>query len=91
MTGVQTCALPISLGAVVTRVPQEYDDTGNVTSHGNLLIEHASIEMNRLQLEAHKRYSNAISECDVLPPNPFKVTQLDPSNNPDHRFFLPEM
>ena len=26
-----------SLGAVVTRVPQEYYTTGNVTAHGNLL------------------------------------------------------
>ena len=26
-----------SLGAVVTRVPQEYDGAGNVTAHGNLL------------------------------------------------------
>ena len=26
-----------SLGAVVTRVPQEYDAAGNVTAHGNLL------------------------------------------------------
>ena len=57
-----------SLGAVVTRVQQECYATGNVTAHGNLLIEHASIEMNRLQLEAHKRYSNEIAEGDVLPP-----------------------
>ena len=27
----------LSLGAVVTRVPQEYDVAGNVTAHGNLL------------------------------------------------------
>ena len=26
-----------SLGAVVTRVPQEYDCAGNVTAHGNIL------------------------------------------------------
>ena len=26
-----------SLGAVVTRVPQEYDGAGNVTAHGTLL------------------------------------------------------
>ena len=26
-----------SLGAVVTRLPQEYDGAGNVTAHGNLL------------------------------------------------------
>ena len=40
------------MGAVVTRFPQEYDATGNVTAHGNLLTEYLSIEMNRLQLEA---------------------------------------
>ena len=74
-----------SLGAVVTGIPQEYDATGNVTDHGNLLTEYSSIEMNSLQREAHKRYSNAIAEGDVLPPNPFKVTQLDPANNPDHK------
>ena len=79
-----------SLGAVVTRVPQEYDATGNVTAHGNMLTEYFSIEMNRLQQETHKRYSNAIAEGDVIPPNPFKVTQLDPANNPDHKelFYL---
>ena len=49
------------LGAVVTRVPQEYDAAGNVTAHGNLLTEYLSIEMNILQQEAHKRYSNAIA------------------------------
>ena len=41
--------------------------------------------MNRLQREAHKRYINAIAEGDVLPPTPFKVTQLDPANNPNHK------
>ena len=29
-----------SLGAVVTRVPQEYDAAGNVTARGNLLTEY---------------------------------------------------
>ena len=38
-----------SLGAVVTRVLQEYDGAGNVTAHGNLLTEYLSIEMNSLQ------------------------------------------
>ena len=74
-----------SLGAVVTRVPQEYDAAGNVIAHENMLTEYSSIEMNLLQQEAHKRYSNAIAEGDVLPPTPFKVTQLDPANNPDHK------
>ena len=73
-----------SLGAVVTRVPQEYDAMGNVTAHENLLTEYSSTEMNHLQREAKKRYSNAIAEGDVLPLTPFKVTQLDPANNPDH-------
>ena len=41
-----------SLGAVVTKVPQEYDATGNVNAHGNLLTEYSSIEMDRLQREA---------------------------------------
>ena len=44
-----------SLGAVVTRVPQEFDAAGNVISHGNLLTEYSSIEMDRLQREAHKQ------------------------------------
>ena len=75
---------------MVTRVPQEYDAAGNVNAHGNLLTEYLSIEMNRLQREAHKRYSNAIAEGDELPPTPFKVTQLDPSKNHDHKelFYL---
>ena len=60
-------AKPSSLGAVVTRVPQEYDGAGNVTAHGNLLTEYSSIEMDCLQREAHKRYSNAIAEGDGLP------------------------
>ena len=47
---------------MVTRVPQEYDATSNVTAHGNLLTEYLSIEMNCLQREAHKRYSTAIAE-----------------------------
>ena len=51
-----------SLGAVVTRVPQEFDAAGNVTAHGNILTEYSSIEIDRLQKEAHKRYSNAIAE-----------------------------
>ena len=72
------------LGAVVTRVPQEYDAAGNVTAHGNILTEYSSIEMDRLQREGHKRYSNAIAEGDALPPTPFKVTQLDPANDPAH-------
>ena len=38
--------------------------------------------MDPLQWEAHKRYSNAIVEDDAIPPTPFKVTQLDPDNNP---------
>ena len=69
-----------SLGAVVTRVPQEYDATGNVTAHRNLLTEYSSIEINCLKREAHKLYSNAISEGDMLPPTPFKVTELYPGN-----------
>ena len=73
------------LGAVVTRVPQEFDSTGNVTSHGNILTEYSSIEMDCLQQEAHKRYINAIAEGDALPPTPFKVTQLDPANDPAHK------
>ena len=54
------------------------------------LTEYSSIEMDRLQQEAHKRYSTAIVEGDVLPPTPFKVTQLDPANNPGHKelFYL---
>ena len=56
-----------------------------MTAHGNLLTEYLSIEINSLQQEAHKHYSNAIAEGDVLPPTPFKVTQLDPANNPDHK------
>ena len=51
-----------SLGAVVTRVPQEFDAAGNVTAHGNLLTEYLSIEMDRLQREAHTRYSNEIAK-----------------------------
>ena len=73
------------LGAVVTRFPQEYNGAGNVTAHGNILTEYLSIEMDFLQWEAHKRYSNAIAEGDVLPPTPFKVTQLDPANDPAHK------
>ena len=73
------------LVAVVTRVPQEYDGAGNVTAHGNLLTEYLSIEMDRLQREAHKRYSTAIAEGDELPPTPFKVKQLNPTNNPAHK------
>ena len=41
--------------------------------------------MDRFQREAHKRYSTAIAEGDVLPPSPFKVTQLDPANDPTHK------
>ena len=41
--------------------------------------------MDRLQQEARKRYSTVIAEGDALPPNPFKVTQLDPVNNPAHK------
>ena len=74
-----------SLGAVVTRVPQEYDGAGNVTANGNLFTEYLSIEMDCLKQEAHKRDSNTIVEGDVLPPTPFKVTQLDPANNTDHK------
>ena len=70
---------------MVTRVPQEYDGVGNVTAHGNLLTEYSSIEMNSLQREAHKYYSNSIAEGDVLPPTTFKVTQLYPANNPGHK------
>ena len=46
--------------------------------------------MDRLHWEAHKRYSNVIVEGDVLLTTPFKVTQLDPANNPDHKelFYL---
>ena len=46
--------------------------------------------MDRLQREAQKRYSTAIAEGDALPPTPFKVTQLDPANNPAHKelFYL---
>ena len=77
-----------SLVAVVNRVLQEYDATVNVTSHGNLLTEYSSIEMNCLQREAHKRYSNAIAEGDVLPPTSFKVTQLllDTRNSPGIKY-----
>ena len=75
---------------MVTKVPQEYDGASNVTAHGNLLTEYSSIEIDRLQQEAHKRYSTAIVEGDALPPTPFKVTQLYPANNPAHKelFYL---
>ena len=74
-----------SLGAVVTLFPQEYYGAGNVTAHGNLLTEYFSIDMDLLQRESHKRYSNAIAEGDTLPPTTLKVTQLDPANNPDNK------
>ena len=74
-----------SLGAVVTRVPQKYDAALNVTAHGNILTEYPSIEMDCLQQESHKRYSTAIAEVDALTPTPFKVTQLYPANDPDHK------
>ena len=70
---------------MVTRVPQEYDAAGNVTAHGKLLTEYSSIEMDRLQQEAHKGYSTAIVEGDALPPTTFKVMQLDPANNLGHK------
>ena len=70
---------------MVTRVPQEFDAAGNVTANGNHLTKYSSIEMDRLQQEAHKRYSTAIAEGDVLPPTPFKVAQLDPANDPAHK------
>ena len=81
-----------SMGAVVARVQQEFDAAGNVTAHGNLLTEYLSIEMDRLQRKAHKHYSTAIAEGDALPPTPFKVTQLDPANDPAHKelFYLRE-
>ena len=41
--------------------------------------------MDRLQQEAHKRYSTEIVEGDALPPTPLKVTQLDPANDPSHK------
>ena len=41
--------------------------------------------MDRLQREAHKRYSTAIVEGDALPPTTFKVTQLDPANDISHK------
>ena len=41
--------------------------------------------MDRLQREAHKRYSTAIAEGDALPPTPFKVTRLDPTKYPAHK------
>ena len=41
--------------------------------------------MDSFQRESHKRYSNAIAESGALPPTPFKVTQLDPGNNPGHK------
>ena len=63
----------------------EYDDTGAVISHGNLLTQYSSIEMERLQREAHKRYSNEIAEGDELPLTPFVVTALDPANNNDDK------
>ena len=31
------------------------------------------------------RCSTAIVEGDALPPNPFKVAQLDPANDPSHK------
>ena len=70
---------------MVTRVLQEFYAAGNVTAHGNLLTEYSYIEMDRLQREAHKRYSIAIAEGDALPQTPFKVTQLDPANDPAHK------
>ena len=41
--------------------------------------------MNCLQQEADKRYSNAIAEGNVIPPTPFKVTELDPTKDPAHK------
>ena len=70
---------------MVTRVPQEFDATDNVTAHGNILTEYLSIEMDCLQRESHKSYSTEIAEGDTLPPTPFKVTQLDLANDPAHK------
>ena len=56
-----------------------------MNAHGNLLTEYSSIEMDPLQREAHTRYSTAIVEGDTLPPTPFKVTQIDPTNDPAHK------
>ena len=74
-----------SLGAVVTRIPVEYDATGAVISHGNLLTQYSFIEMERLQREAHKRYSNEVAESNKLPLTPFSVTALDPANDADDK------
>ena len=63
----------------------EYDDTGAVISHGNFLTQYSFIEMERLQREAHKRYSNEVAEGNELPLTPFSVTALDPANDADDK------
>ena len=67
----------------------EYDDTGAVISHGNFLTQYSFIKMERLQREAHKRYSNEVAEGDELPLNAVVAVPETWNINPYHGKFNP--
>ena len=74
-----------TFGAIVTKVPVEFDAAGNPTKYKNLTTEYSSIELERLQRNALKRFGTAIAETDPIPSAPFTKRDLDPANDADDK------
>ena len=66
------------MGEVVTGIPTEYTG-GTAGAFKNLITQSPSIELERVQREAFRRFSTAIDEADPIPATPWKKETLDPA------------
>ena len=68
------------MGDVVTGIPTSYTG-GTASDFKNLITQSPSIELERVQREAFRRFGTALDEADPIPPQPWSKTTLDPGAN----------
>ena len=72
------------MGEVVTGIPTTYAG-GTAGAFKNLITQSPSIELERVQREAFRRFGNAINEADPVPDSPWAKTDLTPATDDAHK------
>ena len=74
-----------SFGGIISRVPTEFDATGNITKHSNLIQEYSTIKLETLQRNAFERFGTALAPGAAIPNPPFQKRALNPATNDDDK------
>lgn len=82
----------IAFGPCVTKIPIEFDATGNPTKFGNIIDQYQSIKLEHVQRCAHKRYGTALAWNAPIPASSQNALwiqrDIDPANSdPDKDVF----